>query len=179
MVRRKPVGWRGESRRHSDAAVLGWRRRSGLSGMPPGYKADQEFQKKLKKQGFIDQSIVEIEREIWLKPFTNRIIKRLERGDHITLKELERLLKKEGQWKKGPFKLETGEPDFGFAVHKYIRAMPGIKYDSPVYEETETGIDMGIGEPYLVLAGGYWTRGPNAIYVASNQAKSELPFMTR
>ena len=150
-----------------------------MKGIPPGYEHDQEFQQKLKKQGFIDQSIIEIEREIWLKPFTNHIIERLQKGDHITLEELERILKKEGMWKSGPFKLETGEPDFGFAVHKYIRAMPGIKYDSLVYEETESGMDIGHGEPYLVLHGDYWMRGPDQITVVSNQPKSQLPFMTR
>ncbi len=148
-----------------------------MKGMPPGYKENEDFQRKLKEQGFMDRAIIDIEREIWLRPFSVDIIKRLQRGDHITLKELERNLKEEGQWKKGPFKLETGEPDFGFAVHKYIAAMPGIKYDSPVYEETVQGVDMGIGEPYLVIAGDYWTRGPGMPTVVSNQPKSQLPFM--
>ncbi len=183
MTRKKPKGWKGESQRHSDAAVLGWKRRIGLLGMPPGwkpgYKTGQEFRRKLEQQGFTDRAILDIKREIWLRPFTKDIVKRLQRGDHVTLKELERLLKEEGQWKKGPFKLGTGEPDFGFVVHKYIAAMPGVKYDSPVYEETETGVDMGGGEPYLVLSGDYWTRGPDQITVVSNQAKSQLPFVTR
>ena len=147
--------------------------------MPPGYKEDEDFRRKLKEQGFMDRAIVEIEREVWLKPFTKGIIERLQRGDHITLEELERILKKEGMWKSGPFKLETGEPDFGFAVHKYITAMPGIKYDSLVYEETESGVDVGHGEPYLVLHGDYWTRGPDMPTVVSNMPKSKLPFMTR
>ncbi len=138
MARKKPVGWRGESERHAQAA----RGINTVRGKPAPITFTTVEIDTSEETGWNPTS-AQIQDA---KPLQELLVRRLQRGEFIMAEDVEQIARDEGIWDVGPFK--------GFYVYRIIDSMPAIKLAFPTYTPMRIrGKDhqIGWGDPFLAL----------------------------